>query len=709
MILLKEVKDMNAKLTELHKMMLSRKASLEDVSETMYSLRPEFLKLIDKGMKNEEFSDNEKQIIFMIIEITQYMYNYSGYDTGLSDTEYDKLYEIYINLGNEDIISVDLPFDTTEVGYHKYKSLRGTLSKIYYLYDNEVRTNPTRKYLSEWFKSREREIFDKTGKKVNLKEEKVYVFPKWDGVSCIFEFNPDGSLSRALTRGNVETNEAQVITKCFPNVKGKVTDSGYGLKTEIMMRESDLDYYNEKYHADYKNTRSVVSSILNSDSLDERNDLLVIQKLRDSYLKNGEETLQELDDEAFNSPFIVCKLGEVDKIKDFAEANRYVDGLRCDGAVIYIINEELRRILGRENNKNKYEVAYKFTEEIAMTTLEDVIFQMGLFGNLAPIAVVKPVKLKGNTIQRISLGSVTRFNELRLRKGDKVKVLYDIIPYLVFDDDCEHNDDEKVIKSPKLCPACGEKLEKNADGYYAFCTNLNCDWRKKGVILNYLQKMDIPNISTETVNRLYEEGFVKNIKDIYSLKDKKSDLLKLDGFGELKTNAILEAIDNRKNVPDYQLLGAIGIPGISTETCKKIMAKYSLDEVVRIAEEKDWQKFTEIPGIKDKKAKKIAKGFAERLDLISFLRSVISVTHPMNADNGKFSVVFTKIRDEDIEKDIIALGGIVSGSVKKTTNYLVVPNLSVNSAKVKKARKYGIRIVPIDDIIAVITEDLENE
>ena len=709
MVLLKEVKDLNAKLTELHKLLLSGKATVEAVSETMYSLRPEFLKLIDKGMNNEEFTDNEKQIIFMIIEITQYLYNYSGYDTGLTDTEYDKLYEIYINLGNEDIISVDLPFDTFDTGYHKYPSLRGTLTKVYYLYDNETRTNPTRKYLSEWIKSREREIFEKTGRKVNLSEERVYVFPKWDGVSCIFEFNPDGSLARALTRGNVETNEAQVITKCFPNVKGRVTDTGYGLKTEIMMREQDLDYYNEKYHADYKNTRSVVASILNSDSLDERNELLVVQKLRDSYLKNGEETLQVLDDEAFNSPFIMCKLGETDKIKDFAEAHRYVDGLRCDGAVIYIINEEIRKILGRENNKNKYEVAYKFTEEIAMTTLEDVIFQIGLFGNLAPIAVVKPVKLKGNTIQRISLGSVTRFNELHLRKGDTVKVLYDIIPYLVFDDDCVHKDGEKVIKSPKYCPACGEKLEKNADGYYATCTNLNCEWRKKGAILNYLQKMDIPNFSTETVNRLYEEGIVRTIEDIYSLKDKKIALLKLDGFGELKVNAILEAIENRMNVPDYQLLGAIGIPGISTETCKKIMAKYSLEEVLSYVDAKDWQKFTEIEGIKDKKAKKITKGFVERRKLIDFLLSIIEISHPMNDGNGKFSVVFTKVRDEDIEKQIIALGGIVSGSIKKSTNYLVVPNMSVDSAKVEKARKYGIKIVPIDDIIAVIKEDLENE
>ena len=121
------------------------------------------------------------------------------------------------------------------------------MTKIYYLFGNEVRKNPTRKYLHEWVRSREREIYEKTGRKVNLNNTDIYVFPKWDGVSCIFEFNPDGSLKIALTRGNVYTNVAQNITKSFPNMRGKVTETGYGLKTEIMMKEDDLEYFNKKY------------------------------------------------------------------------------------------------------------------------------------------------------------------------------------------------------------------------------------------------------------------------------------------------------------------------------------------------------------------------------------------------------------------------------------------------------------------------------
>ena len=344
-------------LIDLEDKLFSNKITKEEASKMMVEkFQPELKKLVNDCIMNDVLNFRESEIpkLASAIKICQYLFNYSGLETGISDPEFDILYEMYNSLTNEDIITVNLPSGTRNTKEHTYKSLRGTLTKIYYLDDSEKRKNQTRKYLSEWVASREREIYEKTGKKISLWNTYVYVFPKWDGVSCIFEFNPDGSLAYALTRGDVNTNIAQNITKSFPNIRGEVTPNGYGMKTEIMMKEKDLEYFNNKYSTSYKNTRSVVSSILNSDTLDERNDLLVIQKLRDSRIVDGEETLQVLDPFVFSQPFIRCKLNDINKIKEFAESVRYVDGLRCDGAVIYIIDEELQKILGRENNKNKY-------------------------------------------------------------------------------------------------------------------------------------------------------------------------------------------------------------------------------------------------------------------------------------------------------------------------------------------------------------------
>ena len=297
-----------------------------------------------------------------------------------------------------------------------------------------------------------------------------------------------------------------------------------------------------------------------------------------------------------------------------------------------------------------------------------------------------------------------RFDSLELRKGDTVKVLYDIIPYLVFDNDCKHNKDEKKIKAPHKCPYCHEELEKNEDGIYSKCINPNCVCRKKGAILNYLNKIGIDNCSYATVDTFYDNKFIYSIPDLYRLKDHYKELIQLDGFGEASINSILDSIDNHRVIPDYQLLGAIGIDSVSTETFKLLLSYFPMDKLMKIAHKKDYDILCEIPGIKEKKAKKIIHGLIDKEAIIDDLMKYVTVTHP-NISKAKFSVAFTKVRDEDIEKEIARRGGEIHDQLKKDTTYLVVPNLSINSSKMEKAKKYGTKIVPIDDIIAVIDRD----
>ena len=133
-------------------------------------------------------------------------------------------------------------------------------------------------------------------------------------------------------------------------------------------------------------------------------------------------------------------------------------------------------------------MAYKFTEEVAYSKIEDIEFSAGLFGRIAPVAIIKPIKMKGNTIERISLGSMGRMKNLQLAKGDKVKVLYDIIPYVLFDEKdpkCKRSGKEP-ISVPWCCPECGEPLEFSETGDIAFCANKKCPCKIKGRILNSL-------------------------------------------------------------------------------------------------------------------------------------------------------------------------------------------------------------------------------
>ena len=220
--------------------------------------------------------------------------------------------------------------------------------------------------MSEWVKKCEDAIYEKTGKKVNLWEEEIYVFPKWDGISVVFEFDKHNQMIRAITRGNTETNEGQDVTFIFSSIVSRIRDNNmdgkpYGLKTEVMVREDDRDAYNKKFHKDYKSTRSIANSIINSDKLDGRENLLEIVRLRTSVLdEDGKEKLQELASNAFERPYIRCRIKDVEAIRKFAYSHRQIDGLNCDGAVLYIIDENIRKLLGRKDHKNQYEIAFKF-------------------------------------------------------------------------------------------------------------------------------------------------------------------------------------------------------------------------------------------------------------------------------------------------------------------------------------------------------------
>ena len=223
--------------------------------------------------QQEPLTKEQSELLTKIVNDAQTVYNYSGDDTGITDEEFDILFE-KLDMMEEMKVSTEI-VSNMKTGYHKYPSLRGTLDKIYYLSEEEKENavNKSRRSLIDWIETSGRKIYEKTGKHVNLMEEEIYVFPKWDGVSCIFEFDKTGKLQRALTRGFTETNEAQIVTHIFEDiVTGPIKDApyDYGVKTEIMMTNEDLRTYNEIYGTNYKNSRSIVSSIMNSDEKDDR-------------------------------------------------------------------------------------------------------------------------------------------------------------------------------------------------------------------------------------------------------------------------------------------------------------------------------------------------------------------------------------------------------------------------------------------------------
>lgn len=681
------------------------KDTITKISEEMKSdeIQKYIKYLLHSYSASESISETDRMNLKFIIDIAQAIYNYSGKDTGLSDFDYDKLYELLEN----DEITVPI-ISRDKITHHKYKTLRGTLTKIYYLDKSRSEDFPNRKGLPDWIHSRERMIYQATGQEIDLGNENIFVFPKWDGVSVIFEFNKNGELQRALTRGYTTLNEATDITHIFKGiVHGPKMDTDYGLKTEVLMREKDFKKYQKSMTSlGFKNSRSIVSSIINSQERDSRVNDLVIQSLRTCYLlPNGEESLQEVAEKAFDAPYIKCKLKDIDKISEFAEDHRYTEGLRCDGAVIYLCNEKLRKILGRKDDKNNYEVAYKFTEEATFTKIKDIIFQVGILGRVSPVAVVEPVTLKGNRINRVSLGSISRCKSLHLSKGDTVQIRYDIIPYLVFNkniEGCKKNKEEPEFKIPEYCPYCGHPLEYNEGESILQCVNDNCDCRQQGKILNYLNKLNIANISSAIVSVLYNEGYLKSIPDLYTLEKNREHIENIKGLGFGIMSNIISEINSHKVVKDYDFLGALGISNIGSRKFKMILDEIPMDTLIEyvcmykkgtIEEETLIDLITTAPGIQKKTAKMVVEGLTKNIKMIKKLSEILTITHPTKL----YTVCFSNIRSDEMEKWIDDHQGEVVDNVNEKLSLLIVDSLSSDSGKIKKAKKYDIPIVTLDD------------
>ena len=677
---------------------LSQKMKSKEAREIIESYLDKVKEYYSSGTR---LTESESQNLLTILNCCQAIYNYTGEETGMSDPEYDTLYDYLAEFQDDVQIGITTPVvaSKNKVTTHRFKTLRGTLDKIYYLdpEDESSVTNESRRGLPDWVATSEKSIFNKTGKHVNLWDEDVYVFPKWDGVSVIFEYDKNGVLQRALTRGFTETNECQDITHLFKGWKeGPIKNSPlpYGEKTELMMTNEDFELCNIKFGTSYKQSRSIVSSIVNSDLPDKRMKYVTIMSLRTSMLDDGEETLQTLSPRAFDQPYIQCKLSDTEKIMEFAMNHKVTNGLRCDGAVIYIINPEIQKILGRKDNKQKFEVAFKFTEESIDTKLKDIKFSLGLFNSVNPIAIIKKCKIKGNEVKNVSLGSIGRFHELQLRKGDDVTLWYDIIPYLTLK---KHNDGE-LIQAPTHCPVCGEKLEYRASENNIvpelYCVNIKCPNRMKGRILNYLRKMHIDGISYATIDIFYELGIVKTIPDLYKIKKRMDDIEKIPGFGKKKIAKYIDEIDAHRRVPASQFLGSIGIEGMGAKKFAGVMKHHSLDEILNM---KDglMTALLECDGIKEKSAKKIVDGIEENREIINKLLKELDVYDDVNNDSS-FKVCFTKIRNKELEDYIKAHGGDVTDTVTKDTSLLVVPMKGIKSSKVSKAQKYNIDIVDIE-------------
>ena len=666
-------------------------------------------------ISKEPLSTSKLQELNAIVNILQILYN-SEVDSPISDSDYDTLQEILIDMGIPRLTGT-IEINSDEKVKHKYTMLRGTLDKVYYLDPNEKRVNKSRKSLDEWIKSTESLYERKTGKRIDLNSVKIILTAKYDGMSSTLEID---NKFRWITRGDTTNNLASDVTHILDVFNGLYSNEpiGTGVKFEIMVSEENRDRINELCRAKpYKNSRQIVTATLNLNEPDFKVDYLYPVPLR--IIHDGDDVESIHPDMIRDFPTEICTFGDRDKIREFANRNRYVNHngmrFRTDGVVMTILDKDIQRVLGRENNINNFEVAYKFTEEYAYTKVKNIQFDVSDFGYLCPVLVVNDVILKGNTINHISLSNKERFDELDLCYGDEVKVLYDIIPYVTIDENCRRIKNGRKVEFIRECPRCHEPLDLNT--IQVRCKNKNCPSRILGRIQNYCTNLRIQHIGYSTLETLYAVGLLDDgIISLYKLRKHFNEIQGIEGFGKIKTKKIINEIESKRKLNDYDFFGSIGIDGMSTKTFRLIFSNIKLSEFMDMIKLKNFDllktRLTAISGIGTAKASELIKFIqddSQWKEIQKLIKKELSIHESYGEtqyNNGR--VTFSGCRPTDDIIDILKRYGYDAtySWSDKSTKYLVIPKDGYTSSKVASAINKNVPIIPINgrDLINVLRE-----
>ena len=543
------------------------------------------------------------------------------------------------------------------------------------------------------------------------------------GVSLIYEA---GKLVRGVTRGDGLvgediTHNVRTI-KSIPLELTKPVD--IEVRGEIFMHKSTLEKLNKKREEEGKpklqNVRNAAAGSirqLDSKVAAEReldNFVYYLPNPSDFGIKTHLEALQFMGDLGFKINPHNKLVKNIDEIIAYIEKEgntRKSLSYEIDGIVIKVNDVSLQEKLGNTAKYPRWAVAYKFPAEEVLTKLTDIIFTVGRTGRITPNAVLEPVIVMGSTIRRATLHNEDYVNMKGLKIGDIVSIRKagDVIPEVVDAKFERRNGTEKDFKMISECPMCHEKIVKKDGNVDYYCVNPKCPKRNIEGIIHYVSRnaLNIEGLGDEIVEELYNLGFVKNIVDLYSLSDKKKQIMEFDGYGEKSLNKIIDNIEASKNSSLERLLFGLGIKEIGSKTAKILASNFGSMDSLMSASMEELESIRDIGHIT---ALSVYEYLKENKELIEKLKSLginmkyLGKNMGLNEFiSGKKFVITGTIEGygrKEIKEIIESYNGTVSESVSKNTDIVIVG--SNPGSKYQDALKLNIMIWDNDKTINVL-------
>ena len=626
-------------------------------------------------------------------------------DPEIADAGYDALYDELeaLEQAHPELVTADSPTRRVgaapAAGFTKVEHLApmGSLEKV-----------TTREALEKW----EADI----RKRLGSDEHIAYVIePKIDGsaISLVYEH---GVLVRAATRGdgfrgedvtaNVRAIEAVPLRMRVPD--GEATPSLFEVRGEVYFPLSGFARFNAAQVAAGKseapNPRNAAAG-----SLRQLNPAITAERPLSFWVYGAGVHEGSFPDTQFAMLVWLREHGfrtnpqaeRLETIADVAAACESWESRRAeldyeiDGIVIKVDSFDQQRRLGALHERPRWARAFKWAPSTAITTLVKIHIRVGRTGALNPWAELEPVQVGGVTVSTATLHNEEDINRKDIREGDLVIVQRagDVIPQVVGPAG-EHRPGTAVWKMPSNCPLCGVEVVKPEGEVKHRCPNRACPSRGLETLIHWVgSAMDIEGVGEQFVRKLWDEGLLRSMPDLYRLTAEQ--LLEIEGYGEISAERAIAAIERSKGQPFSRVLFGLNLPKVGWVLARNLARHFGgVDSLMAATQEE----LEEAEGIGPERAELIAEWFsdAENRALVEDLRALglqfelgeadRPVAGPLTGHQYVITGTLEGFSREQAKAALEALGAKVSDSVSaKTTGVIVGESPGSKAAKAEKA------------------------
>ena len=660
----------------------------------------------EKAMEKQIDNQIDKQIERMKVLVAQlgqaaYAYEQENREI-MSNYEYDQLYDELVAL--ETATGVQLAGSVTQkVGYE----VLSNLNKVAH----------TSRMLS----------LDKTKEVAKLKsflDTHIGMLSwKLDGLTIVCTYE-EGKLIQAVTRGNGEIGEDITNNaKTFDNLPLSIAyKDKLVVRGEAVIRYEDFNKINERLAEEeqYKNPRNLCSGSvrqLNSEITAKRHVRFYafgIVEVAEAF-ESKMAQMQWLNNQGFETVAYQSVQAETieSSVKAFADAIPTQE-VASDGLVLTYDDLAYSKSLGTTAKFPKDAIAFKWRDEMKETTVLAIEWNTSRTGLINPVAVFEPVELEGTTVERASLHNLSIVEDLKINKGDTVTIFKAnmIIPQVA-----ENLTQSGPIVPPEHCTVCGAEtvIRQDKTAKTVYCPNGNCPAQRAQAFAHYASRdaMNIEGLSEATIQKLLDVGILKDFVSLYHLNEHEEVIKQMEGFGQKSYDKLITAIEKTREVTLHQFIYALGILQVGPMNAKIICKHY--DNQLQAIEKASIESLLEIEGVGPVIAREIHNYFEleTNQEMLKRLTQEIQfkVTEQVESDNdnivGKTFVITGDVHlyanRKALSAKIESLGGKVTGSVSKKTDYLINNDNTSSSSKNKKAQELNIPILTEEDFEAMLS------